>query len=530
MNKKGNPNLHNPNIKKGEMPAHLRGKGFDAHPEHIWKGGRPAHFGELRKLVQQMGNEEIQIELGTGKYKKNVRLTRFERILLDWFNSQSFDKQQAIMSHGFGKVPDRLQVENVSAGNNFTGIPADLLAPSFLEVYRDVKKRLHTEYLLFGGRGSTKSSFISLVIIELIITHPTIHALITRQVANTLRDSVYSQMLWAINELGLSDSFKGTTSPLQIEYIPTGQIIYFRGADDPGKMKSIKPPFGHIAILWFEELDQFHGQEAVRKIEQSAIRGGDEAWIFKSFNPPRTSGNWANKYVQIPKESQLQHKADYTTVPKEWLGQVFIDEAEHLKEVNPGAYDHEYLGEINGTGGQVFDNVTLRKITKEEIEQFDRVHEGIDWGFYPDPFAWVRCHYDANRHRLYIYNEYKANKKGNEAVYKELVKQKGISKQQLIIADNAEPKSVADFLAYGASIRSAEKGADSVSYSMKWLQSLAEIVIDNVRCPESAGEFIDYELEVDKDGEYISEYPDKNNHFIDATRYALNMLWRQRGQ
>jgi phage terminase large subunit len=65
---------------------------------------------------------------------------------------------------------------------------------------------------------------------------------------------------------------------------------------------------------------------------------------------------------------------------------------------------------------------------------------------------------------------------------------------------------------------------------MKWLQSLKEIVIDNVRAPESAQEFIDYELEQDKDGEYISEYPDKNDHFIAATRYGMNIVWRRRGQ
>ena len=91
---------------------------------------------------------------------------------------------------------------------------------------------------------------------------------------------------------------------MEIEYIPTGQKIYFRGADDPGKIKSIKPQFGYIGIVWFEELDQYHGPEAIRNIEQSVIRGGDIAYIFKSFNPPQTANNWANKYVKIPKSSQ----------------------------------------------------------------------------------------------------------------------------------------------------------------------------------------------------------------------------------
>ena len=100
----------------------------------------------------------------------------------------------------------------------------------------------------------------------------------------------------------------------------------------------------------------------------------------------------------------------------------------------------------------------------------------------------------------------------------------------LIIADSAEPKSVADFRAYGANIRGAEKGPDSVDYSIKWMQSLAEIVIDGERAPYSAEEFLGYELEQDKNGDFISEYPDKNNHFIDGARYSKNLIWRKRGQ
>lgn len=409
-------------------------------------------------------------------------------------------------------------------------IPAECLAPTFLEPYRDIRAKGHTEYVMYGGRGSTKSSAVSLFFIELLVNNPNVHGVVLRQVANTLRDSVYAQLAWAIGQLGLTDKFKCTTSPLEIEYLPTHQRIYFRGADDPGKLKSIKPSFGYVALLWLEELDQFHGPEAVRKIEQSVIRGGDLAWIFKTFNPPRTSGNWVNKYIQIPKASQLQHKSDYKSVPVEWLGQVFLDEAEHLHQVNPLAYEHEYLGAVNGTGGQVFSNVTLRAITDKEIKQFDRIHQGIDWGFYPDPFDWVKMHYDAGRLTLYIFDELRANKLRNKAAWEKLVKEKGVTANDLIIADSAEPKSIADLREYGANIRPAEKGPDSVAYSMKWLQSLAHIVIDPARASYAAQEFIDYELEQDKDGEYISEYPDKNNHSIDGARYGLNPLWRRRGE
>jgi len=408
-------------------------------------------------------------------------------------------------------------------------LPADAIAPDFYDVYRHIKKHDFTEFVFKGGRGSTKSSFVSESIIELIVNNPEWHALATRQVKDTLRDSVYSQLVWAINYLGMADKFRCIKSPLEITYIPTGQKIYFRGADDPLKIKSIKPRFGYINILWCEELDQFRGSAAVRSIVQSAIRGGDHSLILKSFNPPRSQNNWVNKELSIPKEKRYIHESNYLNVPVEWLGQTFIDEAEYLKEINPSAYNHEYMGEITGTGGLVFENVKIRKITDEEISQFDRILHGLDWGYFPDPAHYVKMHYDAARLTLYIYGETRKWKTSNRALYDILV-ENGLLPSDMIIADSAEPKSIADFRTYGASCRGAEKGPESVRYSIKWLQSLRKIVIDNIRTPFAADEFINYEHETNKDGEYISAYPDKDNHAIDGVRYGTNFIWRRRGQ
>lgn len=411
----------------------------------------------------------------------------------------------------------------------YTGIPASMIAPVFAPVLFDIRDYRHTEYVFPGGRGSTKSSFISLNIIDLIMTNPEMHAVVMRQVADTMRGSVYQQILWAIDALGLTDEFHPTVSPMEITRKSTGQKIYFRGADDPGKVKSIKVPFGYIGILWLEELDQFTGPESVRKIEQSVIRGGDVAYIFKSFNPPKTVSNWANKYIKIPKESRLVTYSTYKDVPEKWLGKPFLEEAEFLKEVNPDAYENEYLGVANGSGGSVFDNVTIRQITDEEISQFDRVLNGVDWGWYPDLYAFVRVHYDAARLTLYIWQEYTCNKKSNRQTADQLM-QMGITGSDVITCDSAEEKSVGDYKSYGLFARSADKGPGSREYSYKWLQSLKEIVIDNVRCPVAAEEFMDYEYERDKDGNVISGYPDGDDHCIDAVRYATNRIWKRRGE
>lgn len=403
-------------------------------------------------------------------------------------------------------------------------LPWNVISPAFVDALHKFEENIFTEYVFSGGRGSTKSSFISLKIIELIKNNPELNAVIVRQVANTLRDSVFAQIQWAIESLELTDEFKCTYSPLEITYKPTGQKIYFRGADEPTKLKGIKVKSGYLGILWFEELDQFKGPEAVRTIEQSVVRGGDKAYIFKSFNPPKTANNWANKYVKVPKKNRYFNHSNYTQVPKKWLGKAFIEEAEHLKEINPKSYEHEYLGIANGNGGNVFDNVIIRQITDEEISEFDRIYMGVDWGWFPDPWTWNKMYYNSSQNKLYIFDEARENKKSNKDTYEILVNEKGVTPADIITCDSAEKKSIQDYKNYGLSARGARKGPGSVDYSMKWLVSLNEIVIDNIRCPYTATEFLEYEYERTKDGEVISGYPDKNNHHIDAVRYALEHI------
>ena len=478
--------------------------------------------------------EKLRQGYGSGEFSEKI-----ETEVLDVINDSkvvnivnALDKLQKMQRQTIGilDVKDDKDSGNTKDGVKYTGIPATMVAPAFAKVIFDIQAKEHLEYVFPGGRGSTKSSFIGLDIIDLLMKNENMHACVLRQVGDTLRSSVYQQVMWAISALGLEDEFHDTVSPLEITRKSTGQKIYFRGADDPDKIKSIKVPFGYIGIAWFEELDQFVGPEAVRKIEQSVIRGGDVAYIFKSFNPPKSANNWANKYIKIPKANRLVTHSTYLDVPKEWLGKPFLDEAEFLKEVNPDAYENEYMGVANGSGGSVFDNVTIREITDDEIKEFDRIYHGVDWGYYPDKYAYTKSYYDAGRRKLYIFDEYCCNKKSNKETYTELVENHGVTVNDLIICDSAEPKSVGDYKSYGLFARGAEKGPDSVNYSMKWLQSLNEIIIDNRRAPNCATEFIEYEYDRDKNGDVISGYPDKNNHCIDSVRYALNNIWKKRGQ
>lgn len=478
--------------------------------------------------------EKLRQGFAPGEFEESIVTERLNSIndskVVNLTNA--LDKIQKMQRQTLGilDAKDIKEEKVVEEENKHFDLPVRLIAPVYADMDFDIEDKNHKEYILDGGRGSTKSSVISLEGIKLLINNPDMHWLALRKVSNTLKDSVFNQIRWAISALELDDKFHCTTSPLEITYKPTGQKIYFRGADDPLKIKSIKPPFGYIGILWFEELDQFAGAEEIRNIEQSAIRGGNDAYVFKSFNPPKTKNNWANRYVTIPKESQYHLHTTYKDVPKKWLGKAFLDEAEYLKEINPTAYEHEYKGIANGNGGNVFDNVEIREITNEEIEHFDRIYNGVDWGWFPDPWAFNRMYFNAAKRELYIFDEAHANKKSNRETADILINEHGIKPNDKLTCDSAENKSIGDYKSYGLFARGAIKGPGSVDYSMKWLQSLTKIIIDRTRCPKTCDEFLDYEYERDKEGNVISGYPDKDNHHIDAVRYAMNDVWRRRGR
>ena len=279
-----------------------------------------------------------------------------------------------------------------------------------------------------------------------------------------------------------------------------------------------------------EELAEYKGPEEIRSVEQSVLRGGDKFVIFKSFNPPISVNNWANEYVLRPLPGYVRHHSTYLQVPETWLGQEFINGADLLKEESIRHYAHEYLGIPTGTGGEIFTNLDIRPIREDFIQTFDNIFMGIDWGWYPDAFQWVKMYFHTASRTLYIYDSYRAYKTSNFETWTYLKEEKGVTGTDLITADSAEKKSVDDYRAYGALCRGAIKGPGSREYSYKWLQSLPRIVIDPERCPEVAKEFREAEYPRDKDGKIISGYPDGNDHSVDAVRYALERYWKRKGQ
>ncbi len=397
---------------------------------------------------------------------------------------------------------------------------SELIAPSFFGLHKEIKAEKFDEIWLKGGRGSTKSTFASIQILLGMIKEPDANAVVFRRYQNELRDTVFGQFEWTASKMGIAHLFKFQVSPMQIVYIPTGQRIVFRAADNPMKLKSINLGRGYVKYAWFEEVDQFANMDEIRNILQSLFRGegNKKRVVFFSYNPPKSGRFWVNREVKIPKSGRRVHHSIYLDVPHEWLGERFLTDAEHLKKVNEIAYRHEYLGEEVGTGLEVFTNIELRTISDEEIATFDRIRQGLDFGYAVDPLAFERMHYDRTRRRLYIFTEISGLNLFNRQFWEKAQRYNDV----MTIADSAEPKSIAELKSWGMKIKGAKKGPGSVEFGIKFLQDLEKIIIDPERCPLAAKEFINYSLETDRNGIVKSQFPDKDNHSIDSVRYGLS--------
>lgn len=398
-----------------------------------------------------------------------------------------------------------------------------LMAPTFWDMYDDCKARRHSEYWLKGGRGSTKSTWAAIVIVLGIIRDPEANALIFRRVGATLMDSVYANIMWVIGELGCAHLFRYLKAPMQIIYRPTGQRIMFRGADDPSKSKSIKLANGQFKFLWFEELSEFRGMEDIRTIKQSAFRGVDDAITLYTYNPPRSALSWVNdEYLKhTDPAKRFVHHSTYLDVPPEWLKGSFLEDAETLRQTNERAWRNEYLGEITGTGGQVFDNIKLRPITDDEIKTIASFYNGLDFGFANDPDALTRWAYSRRMRTLFAVSEYYGSHTLTATLADKVKQNCG---HEVLWCDSEEARTIAELRRQGINAIGVPKGPGSVRAGIKWLQNLAEIIIDPSRTPNIAREFSGYEYSHDRNGNYLPDVPDADNHTIDSGRYALNQL------
>ena len=401
---------------------------------------------------------------------------------------------------------------------------SELLAAKFYDVWRASKSKDILNVVCAGGRGSGKSSNVAHIITQFLMRYP-VNAVGIRKIDNTLEQSVYEQMKWAIEEQKVTHLFKFNKSPLRITYLPRGNYMVFRGAQYPERIKSLKDSRFPFAIAWVEELAEFRTEEEVTTITNSLLRGeldeGLQYKFFFTYNPPKRKQSWVNKKygTQFVSGNTFVHHSTYLDNP--FIAKEFIKEAEETKKKNEMKYRWEYMGEAIGSGITPFNNLEFREITDEEAANFDNIRNGLDFGYATDPLAFVRWHYDKKHNGIYAIDEFYGQKISNRQAAN-WIKSRGYQSDR-IGADSAEPKSIAEL--HGdfniPNIYGVKKGPDSVEFGERWLDDLDFICIDPKRTPNIAREFESIDYQTDRDGNPKPRLEDKDNHEIDATRYAF---------
>lgn len=345
----------------------------------------------------------------------------------------------------------------------------DLIIKKFIPIVALIFTYAFLHFFFKGGRGSTKSSFIALVLVVLMVQDPEFNAVCLRKVGETLQDSVYNQIIWAIDKLGLSGYFQYKLSPLQIIYKPTGQRFYFRGCDRSEKIKSIKCKVGKIKAVWFEELTEFKGMKEIRTVTQSIVRGAENILCFYSFNPPADGKNWVNQEVEIVKRNRYVSHSTYLDVPPEWLGSDFLEEAQDLKENKPDDYNNEYLGLVSHKTLNVVKNFDTSKNVRE-IKYNPNMDLHLTCDFNVDPMCWEIAH--KTDEKVFYFDELTRENTYTQECIEEFIVRYGGHKGKIIVNGDASGdyrKSESEYTNYAIILNAlrAHFGEDKVKLHIR---------------------------------------------------------------
>lgn len=372
-----------------------------------------------------------------------------------------------------------------------------------------------------GSRASKKSKTVALWVISHMIEYPEANALYIRKTERTLKDSCYSDCKWAIHKLGLDRWFTCRLSPLEIEYIKTGQRILFRGCDDPLKLTSISVPKGVLCWAIFEEAYEITKESDFDMIDES-IRGevpdGYFKRVFVLLNP-WSEKTWIKKrFFDTP---DTDNKLSLTTTYKcnEWLTEDDLRIFEEMKIRNPRRYAVAGEGNWGIVDGLVYENWKEETFTLKQVKNC-KTAVGLDFGYTNDPTAVFVGFIDIENKKLYVWDEIYEKGLSNKNIY-ERITEAGYAKER-ITADSAEPKSIDELKGYGLRIKGAEKGKDSIKNGIQWIQDL-EIII-HPRCVNFLTEIRKYTWDKDKFGTMLNVPIDDFNHLMDAMRYALEQF------
>lgn len=376
--------------------------------------------------------------------------------------------------------------------------------------------------VLKGGKASKKSTTTALNFIVRLMQYPESNLLVIRAVMDTHRTSTFAQLRWAIEVLGVSHLWKVTANPMEITYIPTGQKILFRGFDNVYKIASTTVQKGYLCWVWIEEAFEIASEEDFDTFDLSVPRGEVPPPLFKqttlTFNP------WSDKHW-LKKRFFDQEQKNVDVFSTTYLTNEFLDDAdrevfERMKKDNPRRYAVAGLGEWGVSDGLIFENWEVREFDVHQLPELWKYKFvfGLDYGYTNDPTAFIAAAVNPVDKLMYIYDEHYETRMLNNRIAAMIIG-KGFSKER-IRADSAEPKSNDELRRLGISrLVNASKGPDSVRYGIDNIQQYRIVV--RPCCQNTVAELSSYIWDKNADGTGKDKPVDKNNHLMDALRYAM---------
>lgn len=378
-----------------------------------------------------------------------------------------------------------------------------------------------------GGKASKKSSTTALWYIYHLMKYPEANLLVVRNVHRTHTDSTYAQLRWAIRRLGVEHLWRAGREPLELCYTPTGQRILFRGLDNVEKLASTTVDKGYLCWVWLEEAFEIAREADFDKLDLSVPRGEMPPPLFKqttiTFNPWNENHWLKHRFFDRADPQVLAITTDYRC--NEFLDDTDRHIYERMRETNPRQYAVAGLGQWGHSQGLVFENWSVEEFSLGDLHREGMHHIfGLDYGYTNDPTAFIAAAVEESAKRIYVYDEHYEKRMLNEAIAT-MIKGKGYQKER-IRADAAEPKSNDDLRRLGlARLQPAVKGRDSVLAGIARLQEYRILV--HPRCVHTAKELGAYCWQEDgREGVYRNAPCDRDNHLMDALRYAMEDVHR----
>lgn len=398
--------------------------------------------------------------------------------------------------------------------------------------------------VLKGGRGSFKSATISLKLVSTVERYiqqgKTVNVVCIRENQRYLRDSVYNQILWAMNIMHVQSEWKTMVSPLMIVHKRTGSSFYFYGANDPQKLKS--NIVGNVVAVWFEEFANLKNIDAYDQSVPTFVRQKPD-WlnhvtVYCSYNPPRNPYSWINEWI-TQKENDPEYLIDHSTYLDDDLGfttRQQLDLIDQYKKNDKDYYEWLYLGKVIGLGTNVYNMDLFKPITSiPDDDYITNIYYGMDVGHEVSATSVVACGYSI-KGNLYLLDTWYYSPAGKRNKMPPSEQAENIHKfiGKVSAQYDLDPTNI--------TMDSAEGALDNQYYQMygiRWhkVSKLKEVdMIDRVQDLLAQGRF--YYLDIEHNDVFIDEHKQyqwdedtmesdnpkvikEHDHSVDAFKYLI---------